>query len=181
MAYIQPNPYQSCLLSEDFIYKSIMAAGGFKSVSCCASNDSGDPPWLTMPAQGRAINKIESLAMGSVVPLTDTLVLSYRVPNGYNFAITQLSNQFTGAGFTEGSGAIIWRLKINGRYVKNLGNIENTLGSAQQPWPLNRSAIIARSNSLVQYYVYVPSLFGAGENTVCGIYGWIYPMVPQSF
>lgn len=179
--YIQPNIPQQCLDYEQGVIAQTMDAGGFVPVNKCPSTRNSDPPWLTMPIQGRIVTAVSSVVMGALVPNVASVVVSYQVPPGFDFALTQISNQFTGVGFAEGSGDIIWRLKINRRYVRNFGTILNTYGSTEMPWPINRAAITARENNIVQYLVQVPALLGVGDRVICGLYGWIYPMVPPGF
>jgi len=132
-----------------------------------------------MPPNGVTYKEVDSIAVGSLVVSTDTVVASFRVPQGYDSVITQIVNMYTGAGFVEGSGMLTWRIRINRPWQKNYGAIQTTLGSLQSPCMINRGSVRLMTHSLVQYYVNISAAGVAAldpaQRIVCGFFGWHYP------
>lgn len=178
---IKPNIHQTCLDSTQTLVSLTMGKSGtFPWENPPPPGQ--DKPWLTMPVQGRIVNQIGSLTMGSLTPNLDTVVTEYTVPAGFDLALTLISNQYTGAGFVEGSGDIIWRIRLGtrGRYAREFGRILTSLGSADLPYSVNRASIIVRENVTVQYIVNAAVILGAADRIICGLGGWIYPQQPYS-
>lgn len=120
------------------------------------------PGILTTPAPGTA----------------DSVVLSFTVPTGWDGVVKALANVYTGPGFVEGSGDLIWRLRVNGQYVKNYDSIQTTLGSFEEPRKIE-GGIVLSSGQLVEYLVTVAAAAsiptGAGTQIVCFLRGFFYP------
>lgn len=173
---VLPNIYSQHLTGEYDLMDAIQRAGGLQVLACPSAYHYDKPPYLVMPPEGRQYTEVSSI----IVPAAgagDTLVHSFRVPTGYDGVVTSITNFYTGAGFVEGSGSILWRLKIQNRWARNMGEINTTLGSLQSPCPLFRGGIRVFSGQTVYYYVNIPALSGiAGGRTVCGVFGWYYPL-----
>jgi hypothetical protein len=106
----------------------------------------------------------------------DVLALNFQIPVGYDAVISGLVLSYAGAGFVEGSGDLIWRVKLNRRWAKDFGNIQNSLGTVQTPYP---TQILAGSLSNVQVYVNAPNTSGGLQPGVIRILvqvlGWWFP------
>lgn len=91
----------------------------------------------------------------------DVQVLDFRVPVGYDGIIMQGYNLYTGTGFVQGSGDILWRIQINGKYyVRDWGSIAYQLGRLSDPFPFT-DALFVTSNQDVRMLVNVPNTSGA--------------------
>lgn len=108
----------------------------------------------------------------------DTTVLSFRVPYGYDGIILGNFQLFTGQNFVEGSGDIIWRLKINLHYARDWGNLPVSLGSLQTLSPVEGGVYIL-SGDLITYQVNAVNTSGLLTpglgRIICGLYGFFYP------
>ena len=179
------NPWDDCLDAEYKDFVDIFNAG-IPSRKLYPS-----PPWVTMPPEGRRFRPI------SVAPLTqfqtlgvfnatDTVVLQMRVPLGYDGVISDVVCQFTGQGFNEGSGDIVWRLAADylplgagltgGRYLRDMGNLLVSLGSLTQPSPVPRGGLRIYSWDLVTFFANISAAATAANgNIICSVAGWTWP------
>jgi hypothetical protein len=108
----------------------------------------------------------------------DQVVASLRINPGYDGLLTGFFWGYTGTGFTQGSGDIIWRIKLNLRYSKDLSNVPFALGSPQLPIPLTEGQILVAGQT-VQVIVNVPNLSGmiqvGASRIVGGLIGFAWP------
>jgi hypothetical protein len=118
---------------------------------------------------------------GIVTPTTaagDVTVISFRVPPGYDGLLTGLYFGYSGNGFSQGSGDLLFRVRTNQVYLKDLGAVPFLLGSSQQPCPMTQGAPLL-SSQLVSVIVNVPNLSGniqTGASTIyCGMNGFWWP------
>lgn len=106
----------------------------------------------------------------------DVLALTFQIPVGYDAVITGLVLSYTGSGFVEGSGDLIWRVKLNRRWAKDFGQIETSLGTVQTPYP---TQILVGSLSTVRVYVNAPNTSGSlnpgVDRVLVQVLGWEYP------
>lgn len=130
-------------------------------------------PHLDMPADGVPFDFSGVLATPAA-PSGDTVVLQFTVPSGFNGVIKDLSHNVTGGGFVQGSGDIVWRLSIDGRWVRNYGNLTVEFGRIDQPRATY--GILLRSGQVFRYIV---SNFGytvPSSSIVVFARGWYWPM-----
>jgi hypothetical protein len=176
LAFVQPNMASQCLTRQQALYELIIQRGGLQKLCCVQHYQYQSPPWLKMPAEGRQYQEINSIPL----PANDGanhIVTQFKVPTGYDGVITSITNFYTGVGFVEGSGDLVWRLLISRRWARNLGAIDTTLGSLTSPCPLFRGGIRVSSDQLITYYTSVPVASAlAGGRVVCGVFGWYYPI-----
>lgn len=130
-----------------------------------------------IPPQARPLSKIGSV----VTPATaagDVLVIQDRVPYGYDGLLAGFFVSYTGQGFEQGSGDIVWRLQLNQRYLEDLGNLPFALGSSVSPCPLTEGQILL-SGQLIRLLVNVPNLSGniqIGNSRINGgLFGFYWP------
>ena len=116
-----------------------------------------------------------------VTPFTaagDVVVLQFRVPVGYDGIIMQGYNLYQGSGFVQGSGDILWRIRLNSYYVKDWGSMPFSFGSVRDPFPF-ADAIFLLSNQLVTMLVNVPNTSGSiqvGASRILGaLMGYFLP------
>ena len=108
----------------------------------------------------------------------DQVMVSYRVPKGYYGLLAGFYWQYSGLGFVQGSGDIIFRLRRNQVYIKGLSNQSFTLGSTRFPIPMTQGQILL-SDNVIQAIVSVPNLSGqiqVGASTCyAGLFGFLWP------
>lgn len=121
----------------------------------------------------REANPVDTPAAGT----GPQLVLSFRCADGQDGLIRSLSCQYTNPSLIEGSGDIVWRIVVDGAYVKGYDNITTTLGSAAAPMEL-QGAIPVSSGQLVEFYVEHAtgsSLPASGTQIICTAAGQYFP------
>lgn len=178
--WVAPNLFRVCLERDYMTEMAIQKAGGLKELCCPASQSGTNPPWIAMPPEGRPFKKVAGVTVGggTTPEGTNTQVVQFDVPTGYDGVIVSVVNMFTGTGFVEASGDLNWRIQINRRWLKDYGNIQTTLGSLQSPSYIYRGAVRLFEQQRVTYYVNLGSgalgRLSAG-NIVCAFFGWFYP------
>ncbi len=134
------------------------------------------PPWEVPPPGSQPfdyVGVISTPAAGS----TDQLVLSFQVPFGWDGTIKKITNVYTGPGFNEGSGDLIWRIRRDGQFVKNYDAIVVTFGDVQNGREVLGPGIVVLSTQLVEYTLDVAGGFapGPGTNIYCAFSGYFWP------
>lgn len=122
---------------------------------------------IALPAVGTASTTTLTSATGAAA------VGSFTVDSGYDGVINSLSCNFTGAGFSDFSGDIIWILFAGQQSVRNFNNIQAQKGTVQQP----RQVAPIRLYSGVTYtwvVIHVANLALNGQ-VVCTLTGYTYP------
>ena len=110
----------------------------------------------------------------------DTTVFSIVVPVDYDGVILGNYHKYTGAGvFVEGSGDIAWRVRVNGRYLRDMGNMLTTQGGPKTPSPV-AGGVFVPSHGLIEYVVTAPNVSGflppAGQGRILtGLHGYFLP------
>jgi hypothetical protein len=136
-----------------------------------------------MPKEGRRYRPIDTLVVGAG-PFTgvDQLVLSERVPIGYDGVISDIVCNITAngaTGFLDGSGDISWRLSADRRFLRDMGNLQVQVGSLTNPSPVPRGMLRVYSHDLIQFFVNFAVGAEARLNPeaiiVCSITGWFWP------
>lgn len=181
---IVPNTAALCLAQESAYWKEVLACGGLQTV-CCPDGRKPylSPPWISMPKEGRRFKPVAYFDVsGATYDGSDTTVLTVEVPVGYNGVITDFYCGIVAASatnFDEGSGQLMWRLSANGRYLRDLGNIQSTMGSLTSPSPVPRGGLLIHSHNLVKFTVaFSPAASGVinpQARIVCSITGWYWP------
>lgn len=125
----------------------------------------GDPlsgPSLSPPKSG--IDIYVSGSVAAPAPTVLTLLLSYQVPSGHQFALTGVMWVFDPqGGWVPGSGDIMWTLDVNnplspsslaiaGRYLQGFGSEMMPIGSYDKPFWFSLPRIFAPSD-LIQLKV----------------------------
>jgi hypothetical protein len=109
---------------------------------------------------------------GAPTPGINQTVLMFRVPDGFDGVIKYISNNISDPGFVEGSGDLIWMITINGRPVRNFGNIVFQNGTTAQG--LIVSPIRVFSGQTVAFTVQYAAGAIAGQ-AICSLSGYYYP------
>ncbi len=118
---------------------------------------------------------------GIVTPATaagDTVVIEERAPKGYDGLIMGAWWFYTGSGFEQGSGDIVWRVQLGQRYLEDLGAVPYAMGSPQSPMPMTEGQIVL-SGQTARVIVNVPNLSGmiqiGASRIAAGLIGFYWP------
>ena len=180
------NVYDVCLLRDNVMWDTLIGQGGLRKL-CKGHTEYFQPPWVAMPKEGRRFKPISTLLVSNVVvPYTgnDIAVLTAQVPLGYDGVISDVVCEILpGAGgvtgFVEGSGDLTWRLNADGRFLRDMGNVEVSLGSLTSPSPVPRGMLRVYSHDLLTFSVaFAPGADARISGTarvVCSITGWWWP------
>lgn len=174
-----PNAFDICLSREWRLYNAIDP----KALACCHKpecfNESGVKPWVDAPYGAATFNPNKAIPLPDPATI-DAVVLSFRVPLGYDGIVLGQYQCYRGGGtFVEGSGDIVWRVRVNGRYLRDMGNMQFTLGSPQRLSPCP-GGLWLMSGNLVEYVVSAPNTSGSlplpGQgNILASLHGWFFP------
>lgn len=132
---------------------------------------SGIPPWV-QPPDGH-VPFVEAGVVGVGVVGATTVALTFPVPQGYDGVITKIVLTYTGGGFIDGSGDLIWRIYADGTTIKNFNAIDTTLGSAVIPWIVDNIRIY--SGQVVRVDINHVANAALGANTAVKLAGYYYP------
>lgn len=121
-----------------------------------------------------------------IIPLpdpadNDVAVLTTTVPLAYDGIILGIAHTYidpSGSNtFQQGSGDLIWRIKINGiYYARDCGEMLTSLGSLNNLYSIS-GGILVRSLNTIEYLVYAPNTSGAlaGGSIYCSLHGYFFP------
>ncbi len=179
------NDYDFCLHNEHSLWTQLVAHGGLHTLCCPRGRPAYPfPPWVRMPKEGRRFKPISTLLISTAIPFTGlpVNVLTERVPYGYDGVIEDIVCEVladSSTGFTEGSGTVAWRLSADGRYLRDEGNLEVSVGSLTNPSPIPRGSLRVYSGNLlkfdVAFQVGAEGVLNPLARVVCSITGWYYP------
>jgi len=159
----------------NYIYtaqEAIIGQKGFSQFAADYSSEYDIPPWIQRPSGFLDFDQVNAIALpGAPLPAAANVIFG-NVPQGYDGVIEYYSCNFTGGGFVDGSGDIIWRVLADGRAIRNFENIQSEMGSLATPRPVK---IRIYSNQNYAFTVtHVANLLLAG-NIICCLKGYFYP------
>lgn len=158
---------QDCLLrGKGFITKGV---GEGKTVQDTLYNDA---PWVDPPPGFVSFDPQSSIVLPAAAA-AETVVLTMDVPQGYDGVIKYISNNLTGGGFVQGSGDIVWRIREDGRPIRNFGNITSEKGSIARPRQVEGIRIYSAQR--ITYTVEHVANAALTGRTVCSLNGYFYP------
>lgn len=159
--------------------------GGLKS--CCRIPELGapiweQPPWQVMPSQGIEYREVfsrpvDQISAGPPFNGVDTILGQWQVPLGYDGVLNQFACGYTGGGFVDFSGDIIWRVRVDNRYARNLGQVLNAYASNfQNAFVIPGYGIRLVSGQTITLIANIPAGSPViGGNVFAGVFGWNYP------
>lgn len=156
---VKPNLWYECLEFEALKFAKIKAAPS------CLMPNGVDPFALFWADEGGYYPEQSSpiLEVGSIVtpaPAAGLVpILSFRIPTGYDSILTGLALIYTGTGFEDGSGDILWYVQKSQRYLKGLAGLAYAIGDVDTPAPLTYGQPV-QAGQVVTVYVSVPNLSG---------------------
>lgn len=140
------------------------------------------PPWISMPASGVKFKPVGVLPVAGNFTGLDIPVVTLIVDKGYDGVISDLVSVITAigpTGFAEGSGDISWRLFINRRPVRDLGNIQTSMGSMLSPGYSGLNRIRLFSGQTVTLFVNLSPAaivrITPAARIICSLNGYFYP------
>jgi len=171
MHVLVPNLFDHCLQNELDLHRKYRP-----QKACCDVSLYYDITWVRAPKSAIPFRKTGTVPT-PLAAAGDVTVLDFQVPVGYDGIIAGLFGVYTGPGFLEGNGDIVWRLIVNRVYAIHLGQVLVTLGSQQVPYPA-LGGIPIQSGNRIRYVVNVPNLSGGilplASEIVCGLEGLFY-------
>ena len=132
-------------------------------------------PWLYPPPGAKSFDFKNQLPLPAI-GATGTII-SFQVRPKYNGIIRAYGNDFVGAGWTDGSGALIWQiLHGNGQEpVQYYNAIVSSLGSTSQPF-YHPYGVRVLENEIINFTVKNVSIVVSGGQLVrARLAGWFYP------
>ncbi len=179
-----PSIADQTIWREARAWKWIQEHGG---VDKCCHGFNKSPTYLNynieMPSNGEEFRKPFSQplsafqdGLGAFTGL-DVIVGQFVVPHGYDGVLNRFICGFTGDGFVDFSGSIVWRLKIGIRFAKDLGNVTVSYGSFQNAMLVPGYNIPLVSGQTVTLLANIPlgsPVSGAGTVTA-GAFGSFNP------
>lgn len=84
------------------------------------------PSIRQMVLNAQRLNNLPLYLEGAVAIPADNAranIITFTVPQGTDVIITGVRNDFSGAGFSNGSGDLIWSYEIGGGFIFNYGNV----------------------------------------------------------
>lgn len=130
------------------------------------------PPHLYQPATGLPFNPSTYIVIPAI-GATSTII-QRTVPNGYQSVINQLGNNFVGGGFTDGSGALVWQLTLDGVPYPNFDAIIASLGNPANPSLIG--AVGAKERQVIALTIKNVSVVVAGQLIGGRLSGYDYPL-----
>lgn len=128
----------------------------FPSMNAIAFDNAGD---IVLPAIG-----------------VESTIFTFTVPKGLNGVMKEIANAFIGGGFTDGSGAIIWRILQNNQAMRGKENLQNSLGSVAQPSRIGGGGFMRiLENDIIAMTVLNVSIVPGGQIVAGRLSGWFYP------
>lgn len=180
------NYYDAVLNQKSRLWSWIRAHGGLKS--CCRIPELGapiwnKPPWMVMPDTAQPFNEMHALPLASFQTAglaftgADTIIGQFVVPNGWDGVLNRVVVGFNGDGFQDFSGSIVWRVLVNVRFARNLGNIKNTFGDMATAFSVPGTDLIRLiSQQTVTLIANIPVGSPVVNGQVfAGAFGWFYP------
>lgn len=139
-----------------------------------ATTVSALPAWIFPPVNSIAFDNTGDIMIPAIG--VESPVITFTVPRGQNGVIKEIANVFIGGGFTDGSGAIVWRILQNNQAVRGKENIVASLGSVAQPSRVGGGGFIRiLENDIISLTVLNTSIVVAGQIIGGRLSGWFYP------
>lgn len=144
--------------------------------ACCEPEILWNVQRVRIPDHGIPFRKTAAIPTPLAIS-GDVEVLNFQVPAGYDGILAAVFHLYTGPGFLEGGGDLVWRIVVNRVYAKHLGNVLFTLGGLRMPCPLD-GGVQLQSGQHVRYIVNAPNLSGGilplASQILCGMEGLFY-------
>jgi hypothetical protein len=174
-----PNEFNHCLDQECHLWEQIIRRGGLEMV-CQTMRKKRylKAPWVEMPPEGERLQKVGSIPLPAA-ELVDTPIVDFTMPIGWDGVGTNVMMTVAGSGFVEGSGDVVWRMKVGQRWIPDFSNVIFSLNDLRNPHALIGGYIRLLSLQRVQIF----AMLGAGalgrldpaDRLNAAVVGWTYP------
>jgi hypothetical protein len=134
-----------------------------------------DNPLHAIPEQGRELHKYGAIPL-PVAFGVDTQILQFRVPLGYDGIVYGVLCKFVGPGFVNGSGDLLWRFRVNERWVKSLRAVPTELGDYTGYAQLDEFFRLQSGQTIRAYGWVNPLTALKGGAMMAALQGWYFPM-----
>jgi hypothetical protein len=137
-----------------------------------------------MPNNAEPLNQMFSQPVSAFLETTgpiysglDVAIGQVVVPNGYDGVINRVIFGFTGNGFTDFTGDIVWRVRIGNRFARNLGAVTNTYGDFATAFQVPGTDVIRLiSQQTITLIGNIPTGSPVSDGYVtAGVFGWFWP------
>jgi hypothetical protein len=183
-----PNSWDAQLRRQLDNWSYIRSHGGLRSV--CRIPQLGAPiyasaPWISMPNNAEPLNQMFSQPPSAfyispsnpIYSGVDVAIGQVVVPNGWDGIINRVIFGFTGNGFVDFSGNIVWRVKVGNRFARNLGAVINTYGDFATAFQVPGTDVIRLvSQQTITLIGNIPTGSPVADGVVtAGVFGWFWP------
>ncbi len=177
--WTQPNEFNRALEAEADLWRRIIRCGGLQMTALGKRQRRYQkPPWEAMPPEGERLNQIASIQRPALEQV-ETLVLDFTMDLAWDGVATNIMMTSTDPAFVEGSGDIIWRLRVGERWIPDFRNVLFQLNDLKNPHALVGGYIRLLSLQRVRIYAELgPGAAGridANSRINAGVVGWKYP------
>jgi len=132
------------------------------------------PLWVDPPDQWENIDQFAYVALPAIG--AEANVISFQVPLGRNGVIQAIANNFVGGGWAEGSGAVVWRIQVDGAPPPGATSYDLILGSLGSPAnPVKISGFRIYENQVLTLVVRNVAVVVAGQLSGGRLLGYLYP------
>ncbi len=132
------------------------------------------PLRLFPPVNWENIDLLSYVALPAIG--TTATILQFTVPIGRNGIIRKVANNFVGGGWTEGSGAVIWRILADGAPPPGASTYNSILGSLGSPAnPVEIPGFRIFENQVISVVINNVSIVVAGQLSGARLIGYLYP------
>ena len=131
-----------------------------------------------IPEQGREFHKYGIIDIPAL-PSVDTQILQFDVPTGYDGIIYGVLCKYTGLGFVDGSGDLLWRFQMNRHWLKSLSSIPTELGDFSGYSQMDEFVRVYSGQTIRAYGWRSPAAAivpGKDRRMIAAVQGWYYPM-----
>jgi hypothetical protein len=132
----------------------------------------GMPPWIYPPPEFEPIDLVNYINLPAIG--ASAAIISIQIPTGHNGIITNIANNFVGAGWTEGTGTVTWQIARDNAAVDGYDLILASLGSPSNP-VRHPSGFRVFENQVVTLFVNNVNVTVAGQLSGGRLMGWYYP------
>lgn len=177
--WVRPNEFNHCLDQESQLWETIIARGGLEMV-CKTMRQKRylRAPWEQMPPEGERLNKLASIPLPALENV-DTPIVDFTMPVGWDGVATNVMMTITGSGFIEGSGDVIWRMKVGDRWIPDFSNVIFQLNDLRNPHSLVGGYIRLLSLQRVQIFASLGTgalgRLDPADRINAAVVGWQYP------
>lgn len=150
-----------------------------------AANSAQNPQSVDLPLRNFPPMNWENVDQLGYVGLpaigAEAVILSFRVPIGRNGIIRKVANNYVGGGWVEGSGAVIWKILVDGAPPPGATSYNSILGSLGSPAnPVEIAGFRVFENQLVTVVADNVSVVVAGQLVGARLVGYFYPRELES-